>query len=201
MGQELHTAKTKADIRKEVLTRRDALELNVRIEKSLLAADRGAMAISFDPGTIISGFFPIRSEIDPRPLMDNLRQRSAILCLPVVVDQTTIVFRELVRGAGLVDTGFGTRGPGDEARIVTPQIMLMPLAVFDDRGGRIGYGAGHYDRAIARLIDQGTSPRLIGMAFDCQQFHRVPQEPHDIAMAALVSESGFVEFEVFEQDI
>ncbi|MCP5095865.1 MAG: 5-formyltetrahydrofolate cyclo-ligase, partial [Chloroflexi bacterium] len=92
------------------------------------------------------------------------------------------------------DTGFGTKGPGSEARIVDPQIMLVPLSVFDRQGGRIGYGAGYYDQAIARLIDMGNTPKTIGMAFDCQQYDLVPQEPHDVAMDAIVTENGYREF-------
>ena len=68
----------------------------------------------------MSGFLPIRSEVDMRPLMTRLRERGARLCLPVVIDRQTIVFRDLVRGAPLVDTGFGTAGPGEEAEILDP---------------------------------------------------------------------------------
>jgi 5-formyltetrahydrofolate cyclo-ligase len=134
-------------------------------------------------------------------LMDHLRILGAILCLPVVIDRTRIVFRELVRGAGLVDTGFGSKGPDKETRVVDPQIMLMPLAVFDCRGGRIGYGAGYYDRAIYRLIELDRRPAAIGMAFDCQRYEFVPQQPHDIAMDAIVTESGYREFDSIEPEV
>ena len=187
---------TKAFLRKQVLARRDGMACEQRIENSISAAQFGADEILFEPGCIISGFFPIRSEIDPRPLMDKLRVRGAQLCLPVLKDTTTIVFRQLVRGDDLIDTGFGTRGPGPQARELDPQIMLMPLAVFDNFGGRIGYGAGHYDRAISRLISSNAKPRLIGVAFDCQRHQPVPQEAHDIALDAIVTESGYRELNV-----
>ncbi len=186
----------KAKIRKQVLARRDGLDGRLRIEKSIDAAKSGADGLHFEPGTVISAFFPIRSEIDPRPLMDVLRLRGARLCLPVVIDKTTIIFRELVRGGELADTGFGTRGPDASATVLDPQIMIMPLAVFDRLGGRIGYGAGHYDRAISRLVARNIKPTLIGMAFDCQEYDLVPQAPHDVAMGAVISESGFREFDI-----
>ena len=165
-----------------------------RIDKSITAAELANQHIKFDPGTVISGFFPIKSEIDPRPLMDYLRVRGAILCLPVVLDKSTIIFRELVRGTELIDTGFGTRGPANDAPVVDPHIMLVPLSVFDRKGGRIGYGAGYYDQAISRLIEKKLSPLAIGVAFDCQQYDLVPQEPHDIALNAIITESGYREF-------
>jgi len=181
----------KAELRNASLARRDAIPMDVRIEKSLEATSHGVEHIEFDAGTVISGFFPIRSEIDPRPLMDEFRKLGARLCLPVVMDKTTIVFRELVRGAELIDTGFGTRGPSEEAEVLDPSLLIMPLSVFDHHGGRIGYGAGHYDRAIARIIDKGIKPRLIGIAFDCQHEGRVPVEPHDQPLDAMLSESGY----------
>lgn len=175
----------------EALSKRDALAADVRIEKSLEATEHGIANIEFDAGTVVSGFFPIRSEIDPRPLMDHFRKLGARLCLPVVMDRETIIFRELVRTAELVDTGFGTRGPGQDAEVLHPSLLIMPMSVFDLQGGRIGYGAGHYDRAICRLIKKGMMPRLIGMAFDCQRIDKVPVEPHDQPLEAILTESGY----------
>ena len=111
-----------------------------------------------------------------------------------MLDRTTIVFRELVRGAPMVDTGFGTAGPGPDAAVLEPQIMLVPLAAFDRRGHRSGYGAGHYDLAIARQIEAGKPPVLVGAAFDCQEVETVPDEPHDVMLDAVLSESGLRRF-------
>ncbi|MCA1969643.1 MAG: 5-formyltetrahydrofolate cyclo-ligase [Rhizobium sp.] len=184
----------KSKFRNERLAARDLLPADTRTEYSLLMADHGGDAFDFEPGTIISGFLPIRSEADIRPLMARLKARGARLCLPVVQDKMTIVFRELVTGAELVDTGFGTRGPGPDAVVLDPDILLVPLSAFDARGNRIGYGAGHYDRAITRLLQKGREPRLIGIAFDCQEVSEVPTEPHDVRLQAILTESGFRTF-------
>lgn len=186
----------KKELRFQALARRHALDEAWRIEASLGMAE-AAGAIEIEPGEIVSGFFPIRSEVDTRPLMFALREKGARLCLPVVLDRTTIIFRELVRGAPLIDTGFGTRGPGEEAEVLEPSLMLVPLAAFDGRGHRIGYGAGHYDRAIARQHAAGRNPRLIGVAFDCQQVPLVPDEPHDVILSAVLTESGLRRFGQF----
>ena len=189
----MDTQSKKAELRSQVLSKRDRIDPIRRIDMSLDACEHGRQYISFEPGAIVSGFFPIRSEIDPRPLMDALRQKGARLCLPIVQDKTTIVFRELVRGAELIDTGFGTRGPGPEAAVLDPDILVMPLSVFDHRGGRIGYGAGHYDRAIARLIEMGKQPELYGFAFSSQQADDVPIEDHDQPLRAVITELGVIE--------
>jgi 5-formyltetrahydrofolate cyclo-ligase len=180
----------KADMRAERLSLRDAIPPEMRIEKALAMADHAGEAVAFDPGTIISGFLPIRSEADIRPLMARFQARGARLCVPAILDKQTIVFRELLRDAPLISTGFGTSGPGPDAPVLDPDILLVPLSAFDARGHRIGYGAGYYDRAISLLRQKGHRPRLIGIAFDCQEVAHVPDEPHDISLDAILTESG-----------
>src|ERR1700741_4376250 len=116
----------KKELRRQALARRDALDERWRIEASLAMAEV-AEAIAVGPGDIVSGFWPMRSEVDVRPLMFGFHARGARLCLPAILDRTTIVFRELVRGAPMVDMGFGTLGPGEEAEILQPSLMLVPL--------------------------------------------------------------------------
>ncbi|PSJ57737.1 5-formyltetrahydrofolate cyclo-ligase [Kumtagia ephedrae] len=182
-------------LRQEALARRDALDPVWRIEAALAMAETARRHIETGPQDIVSGFWPMRSEVDVRPILFALREGGARLCLPAILDRTTIVFRELVRGAALIDMGFGTSGPGPEAEVLDPSIMLVPLAAFDARGHRIGYGAGYYDRAIARLQDMGRSPRLVGIAFDCQEVPQVPDETHDVIIPEILTESGLRRFE------
>jgi 5-formyltetrahydrofolate cyclo-ligase len=184
----------KAELREASLARRDALSAEIRQEFSQKLASHADAAIVFAPGTTIAAFLPIRSEVDLQPLMQRLGDKGARLCLPVVLDRQTICFRLWQAGVDLVSTGFGTRGPGPDAPVVDPDIMLVPLSAFDGHGNRIGYGAGHYDRAIARLHEKGCNPTLIGIAFDCQEVADVPFEPHDVALHAILTESGYKNF-------
>jgi 5-formyltetrahydrofolate cyclo-ligase len=184
----------KRHLRKEALARRDALDPFWRVEVALEMAETAEEHIDFVPGQVVSGFWPMRSEVDVRPLMFALREKGARLCLPAILDKTTIVFRELVRGAALVEMGFGTAGPSEEAPLLDPSIMLIPLAAFDKRGHRIGYGAGYYDRAIARLTQNGHAPRLVGIAFNCQEVAEVPDEAHDVILPEIITESGLRRF-------
>lgn len=181
----------KAGLRRRTLAARDSMTIEARIEASLMIDLIGFEALRPLSGEIVSGFWPMRSEVDIRPLMFHLAETGARLCLPVVVDRTRIVFRELIRGAEFIDAGFGTFGPGPQAAELDPTVMLVPLAAFDRMGNRIGYGAGHYDRAIARLHEKGQQPRLIGVAFDVQEVEQVPHEAHDVPLSAILTQSGF----------
>ena len=167
--------------------------MEVRIDRAWLMAGYAA-EIRFDPGTIISGFLPIHSEIDARPLMAELRKMGAQLCLPAVISKTEIIFRKFDRQGELIPAGFGTLAPPKDTAILDPQIMLVPLSAFDARGHRIGYGAGHYDRAIAKLIEKDLTPRLIGLGFNCQRIDLVPDETHDVALEAIITETGLHRF-------
>ncbi|MDD9911279.1 MAG: 5-formyltetrahydrofolate cyclo-ligase [Ahrensia sp.] len=192
------TKQAKSDLRKAVLARRDALTAEFRIQASLDAADHGLTAPCFSDevfvgDTVVSGFLPIRSEIDARPLLAGLAQLGARLCLPVVIDKTTIVFRELLRTAPLVETGFGTVGPPPDARILDPKVLIMPLSAFDRRGGRMGYGAGYYDRAVETLLTKGIKPTLLGMAFCVQEVDAVPMEQHDAYLHGIITERAYLD--------
>lgn len=181
----------KDTLRRQALSRRAALSEIARIENSLMLAEH-AGALPIAGGAVVSGFWPIRDEIDPRPLMDRLRSKGHPLCLPVVADPN-LIFRTLERGAELVPAGFGTVAPGPEAATVQPQVLLMPLAGFDGRGNRIGYGRGHYDTAIAAL--EKTGPLLcIGLAFAAQEVDRVPVEAHDKPLDGILTELGYRAF-------
>ncbi|WP_439573448.1 5-formyltetrahydrofolate cyclo-ligase [Phreatobacter sp.] len=186
----------KAALRAAALARRDGLGTAARIEAALALAEAFPLDVVAVAGRIVSGFLPIQSEIDVRPLMDRLRLAGARLALPAFPDRKgPMIFRELVRGAALVPMGFGTVGPGPEAAAVEPDILLTPLAAFDAAGHRIGYGKGHYDRALARL--DSIAPRIaVGVAFSVQEVDAVPHEPHDRRLDFLLTERGLTSYGV-----
>lgn len=185
------TRAAKHELRTRTLTARDQLRAAYRTACGERLVDYldlfGDVA-----GKTVSGFWPIRSEIDPRPLMAALKQQGALLALPVVLDKVTIEFRAYQSDEELIDAGFGTYGPGPKAARFDPDIMLVPLSVFDMHGGRIGYGAGFYDRAIQRLIDKGRKPFTVGLAFALQEVPKVPQNDHDICLDRILTHEGVI---------
>ncbi|WP_306259189.1 5-formyltetrahydrofolate cyclo-ligase [Pararhizobium sp. IMCC21322] len=143
-------------------------------------------------GLEISAYLPIRSEVDLSDLIPQLESAGALISLPVVLSKTEIVFRRFRSGDVLQSAGFGTTGPAADAETVDPTLLLMPLAGFDTKGARIGYGAGHYDRAIERLLQKSLTPITIGIGFAAQNVPQVPAEPHDMPLAAIVTENGIM---------
>jgi len=184
-------AAAKAELRRAALACRDGLDPEARrLGAEALARSDALPAIA--PGTVVAGYFPIRSEIDPRPLMRRLATAGARLALPVVgEDRVTMVFREWREGDELVPASFGLSVPPAGAIALEPDVLLMPLAAFDAAGHRIGYGKGHYDRALDRL--ESRRPRLkIGLAFACQRVDGVPAEAHDRRLDLILTETGAI---------
>lgn len=182
------TSGLKADLRNAALARRDALDLDLRREGSERIADEVMAIGALGEAEIVGAFWPIRSEVDPRPLVHRLFARGQRIALPKVTP-AGLVFREWKAGEALVRGGFGLSEPRDDLPPLDPTALIVPLAAFDRRGHRIGYGAGYYDQAIARLARSG--PVLtIGVAFSVQEIHEVPAEAHDQPLDHLVTEAG-----------
>jgi 5-formyltetrahydrofolate cyclo-ligase len=180
----------KARLRGEALSRRDALDPAWRAAASNTIADR-VLALPGIDGGPVSGFWSIRSEVDCRGLMAALHARGAELCLPVL-SPPRMIFRRWAPGEPLESRGFGLSEPPSTAPAIAPRICLVPLAAFDRRGGRLGYGKGYYDGALAALAAQG-GVTAIGLAFSVQEVEAVPREPHDHPLDLVITEREVVD--------
>lgn len=176
-------AARKAALREQILSLRDALEIDDRLEWDPQIAARVLALPVFETGLTVSAYWPMRSEADPRPIMEELHGHGIALCLPAIVERR-MVFRRWAPYEPIVPGGFGTLVPRPEEPDVKPDILIVPLAAFDRRLCRIGYGKGYYDRAIAELKPAAT----IGIAYAAQEVAAVPDEPHDEALDWIVTE-------------
>ena len=181
----------KTDIRKQALARRDRLSAAERLEFSDQIKNT-FFELDIAPNVITSAFLPIKSEVDLNALIKELWVQQRDVCLPFMLDKENIEFRAYDKKTELVDNGFGTVAPSAASQTIDPDVMLVPLSAFDETGGRIGYGAGFYDRAIAKLLDADKTPLLIGAAFSCQQVDHVPCEEHDIPLDMILTEDGLI---------
>ena len=137
----------------------------------------------------ISFYWPIRTEIDPRPAMHDLADIHT-LCLPVTDGHGPLTFRQWQSGTEMETDGFGVSTPTAAAPEVTPHTLVVPLLAFDADCHRLGYGAGHYDRTIAQLKTH-LSPKTIGLAYSAQKLHTpLPIEPTDQPLDLIITEDG-----------
>ena len=140
-------------------------------------------------GRIISGYMPIRTELDPVPAMTALAGDNRI-CVPVIeAAGRPLRFREWAPGVPMVDGPFGAEVPASGAWL-EPDILIVPLVGFDKDANRLGYGGGFYDRTLAKLRRGRGTVRAIGFAFSAQELPALVQEPTDQVLDVIVTEAG-----------
>jgi len=184
---------SKGDLRAAVLAKRDALSDEQRAEAAQALAKR-KLPFEILAGTIVSGYSPIRNEIDPAPLLRKLAEAGARLALPAVMARgKSLAFRAWSPDDRLMLGPLGIPEPSPAAAELIPDIMLVPLAAFDSEGHRIGYGAGHYDYTLAHLRKM-KAISAIGIAFAVQQIKAVPALPHDVALDYVLTEKKVFDF-------
>lgn len=88
---------------------------------------------------------------------------------------------------------FGIPEPPPRCPELTPSqlenaLILVPALAFDDRGYRLGYGGGYYDRYLGFLRDKGISVTTVGLAYGICRAKLLPHEPHDLAVDIIIDE-------------
>lgn len=192
MTSSLSAVSEKAQLRREALARRDALTAAERQEAAQAITERG-LPFALSRGAVVSGYSPIRSELNPIPLMRRLADRGAILALPRVVGRgQPLSMRVWAAGVPLARGIWGIPEPSAEAAEAEPDVLLIPLAAFDRRGGRIGYGAGYYDLTLRAL--RAKKPIVaVGIAFAAQEIQRVPATERDESLDLVLTERAVID--------
>lgn len=141
---------------------------------------------------VISGYMPIRTEIDVLPTMTALHEMGHRICVPVIVEKgQPLSFREWSPDCEMVKGPFGAKIPagGDW---LAPDVLMVPLVSFNMDGYRLGYGGGFYDRSLELL--RGKKPTYaVGYAYSGQE-GEVPVEETDQKLDAIVTENGVIKY-------
>lgn len=134
--------------------------------------------------------WPVNNEPDLRPLLQTWIKHHAngfAALLPVVVAPgKPLAFREWTPASTMIPDRFGIPTPAD-GQFMTPEVLLIPVNVFDNAGYRIGYGGGFFDRT---LVSIRPPPLAIGIGFELARIDSIHPEPHDVQLDAIVSEAG-----------
>ena len=154
------------------------------------AAEILADYLSRHSGVVLSGYMPMRTEIDPLPAMAAHR---GLVGVPVIPGPAMpLRFREWSPGCEMVAGEFGALIPAEGAW-VEPAVLIVPMLAYDARGYRLGYGGGFYDRTLEML--RARRPTLaVGFAFAAQEVDEVPIDQFDQRLDAVVTEEGVTEF-------
>jgi 5-formyltetrahydrofolate cyclo-ligase len=166
------------------------------VRKRAFAAGQGQAAeiladyLAAERGRVLSGYMPMRTEIDPLPAM---AAHQGTVGVPVILGKAMpLRFREWSPGVKLVEGAFKALIP-EEGPWVEPEVLIVPLLAFDARGYRLGYGGGFYDRTLEGLRAKGRV-LAVGFAFAAQEVAEVPIDATDQRLDAVVTERGVTVF-------
>jgi len=186
---ETHAAK-KAELRRSCLVRRDKAARLAGVDAAQNALRHFLADVAISPDAVVSAYWPMRGEMDPVPLMTELVARGQTCVLPVIIGRdTALEFRSWQPGDELDSGPYGTREPGSGARVLVPDVLIVPLVAFDRQGHRLGYGGGYYDRTLSALR-KASDVIAVGYAYAGQEMDKLPQDPFDQGLDWLVTEQA-----------
>lgn len=183
---------SKPALRTATLALRDAMPAAERQQAAETIAARG-LPVAIKPGMIVASFMPMKSEINPLPLLRRCAEAGAQLALPCIAGRGhPLIMRAWNFGDAFKAGQWGIREPLPEAPEVAPDLLIVPLACFDRAGHRIGYGAGYYDMTIHAL--RAAKPILaVGIAFAMQEIATVPAMAHDERLDFVLTENEAID--------
>lgn len=183
----------KADLRATALARRDAESIESAAAFAPRIASVGLELARRLRPEIVSAYFAIRNEPSTLPLLETLSREGFRTVLPVTGARgTSLVFRRWRPGEPTSEGKMSIREPLPDAPEALPDFLFVPLAAFDRAGNRIGYGAGFYDRTLAKL--RAIKPICaVGIAYACQALPEVPHEAHDEQLDFVLTEQELID--------
>ena len=154
----------------------------------------------FRRGAHVALYLPMRGEVDVRPCLAVALRRGTRLYVPRIVSRRRrrMLFAPWIEGGAHRINPFGIAEPCTAAGarpVIGLDAVVLPLVGFDAAGNRLGMGAGYFDRALRRRLDRSAPwrrPRLIGVAYACQQVPAIAASPWDVALDLIVTERGVI---------
>jgi 5-formyltetrahydrofolate cyclo-ligase len=184
MSELKHSTRQILRLRKEAMIPKDRLEKSHRICLHLMKIIRNSETVMV--------FTSKEKEVNTEPLIHTLFAQGNPVVVPIIVKEDVSLRLSYLRDfSALVPSTFGVPEPiGSEIPAAAEDIdtIILPMLGFDRQGGRIGYGAGYYDR----FLSKNRNMRKIGVAFSCQEVGSLPVDENDIPMDYIVTEDGIV---------
>ncbi|WP_406727132.1 5-formyltetrahydrofolate cyclo-ligase [Streptomyces sp. GD-15H] len=192
----------KRALRREILLARNRLTADDVRESATALADRALGLPELAHARTVAAYVSVGSEPGTLVLLDALRARGVRVLLPALLPDNDLDWGAYTGEGSLTRVRHGGRmallEPAGERlgpdAVTGADAVLLPGLAVDARGMRLGRGGGSYDRVLARLERAGTHPALVVLLYDTEVVERVPEEPHDRPVHAVVSPSGVRRF-------
>ncbi|MFF7675014.1 5-formyltetrahydrofolate cyclo-ligase [Actinacidiphila glaucinigra] len=189
---------SKRELRERLLQVRRGLTPGDRAEAERVIAQHALDLPELSQARTVAAYVSMGGEPGTRALLDLLRARGERVLLPVLLPDNDLDWALYEGSGGLLRAARGLYEPtgprlGPDAVTRADAVLLPGLAV-DGRGLRLGRGGGSYDRVLARLDAAGATPALVVLLYAHEVLERVPDEPHDRPVDAVVTPEGVRRF-------
>jgi len=185
----------KSDLRQKVLERRNALSFEERAMLSEKALGNLYSLSEYVRAGVVFFYVNFRSEVETLSGIGRALSEGKLVCVPYcVLEERRLNFVQIKNvERDLVEDAYGILEPKPSLRhtrrvpLERADVVLFPGSVFDRRGGRMGYGAGYYDKTFGGV----KKPLFIALAFDFQvlpEGESVPTAEHDVFVRKIVTE-------------
>tara|TARA_B100000212_G_scaffold207711_1_gene156744 strand:+ start:91 stop:684 length:594 start_codon:yes stop_codon:yes gene_type:complete len=185
----------KKRLREKAISNRGEISNEVAAEAADAIAARFFRTWAPGHSTVIAVFWPIKSEINIRLLIEKLHRAGLDIVLPeVVASSKLLLFRKWTPEAKMTKGSYKTSVLTANAAVMEPDWILVPLLAFDSERFRLGYGGGYYDATLSHLAKK-KEIFTIGVAYDVQEFDSVPKESSDFQLDAVLTEKRVIKKE------
>ncbi|MFJ8249841.1 5-formyltetrahydrofolate cyclo-ligase [Streptomyces sp. NPDC094466] len=184
----------KVSLRRELLAARALLTKEDAARSAAVLAEAALRLPELADARTVAAYVSVGREPGTRALLEALRGRGVRVLLPVLLADNDLDWAAyegpehlLPAGRGLLEPDGARLGP---AAVLEAGAVLLPGLAVDGAGMRLGRGGGSYDRVLARLTAAGARPSLVVLLYDDEVVARVPSEPHDHPVDAVVTPAG-----------
>ncbi|CAM5438547.1 5-formyltetrahydrofolate cyclo-ligase [Streptomyces sp. SID1034] len=188
----------KAVLRRGLLDARKRLSGDELLNASRALADRALALPELAAAGTVAAYVSVGSEPGTRALIDSLHTRGVRVLLPVLLPDNDLDWAPYAGPEHLRPAGRGLLEPDGERlgpdAVTAADAVLLPGLAVDARGMRLGRGGGSYDRVLARIGAAGRAPALVVLLYANEVVARVPEEPHDHPVQAVVTPYGVTRF-------
>jgi 5-formyltetrahydrofolate cyclo-ligase len=180
-------------LRAEALRTRREMGEHERAIASDIICKRVIRSTFFIASRLIACYLPMEDEVDTRGIVEAAWRANKRIFVPVLRERGKMLFRELSHKTLLEQNSFGIWEPVD-GELISPRnldITITPTVAFDRNNNRIGMGGGYFDRCFAHLRHRQLwfRPKLIGVAFACQEVEKIRPNPWDIRLYTVFSDA------------
>lgn len=186
---------SKQRVRKETLEKRKSMSSEELIEKSNLVAEKLLSTNLYKDASTIMAYIDFRNEVQTEKIIKTAIADGKRIVIPIsIVETRQLLLSEIINYDTELESGaYGILEPKKEyIRETDPNLVdmvLIPGVAFDERGFRVGYGAGYYDRFLERVREDSSK---IALAFELQMVDYAFEDSHDVPVDMIVTEDKIV---------